>query len=321
MNRIGFHASHEQWHPEKLLRHLQRAQEIGFQDAMCSDHFHPWSERSDSCGHTWSWLGAALQSTQFTFGTVCAPGQRYHPAIIAQASATLARMYPERFWIALGSGEALNEHITGQEWPSKEERQLRLKESADVIRRLWRGETVDFRGTVNVEGAKLFSAPRTPPLIYGAAITPETAAWVASWADGMITVSQDPEKLRKVVDAFRRNGGAGKPMMLQAVHSYARDPEVALEDAFQRWRFPVLESQLLEDTESPATFDELTKNTTREEIAKRLRISSSVEQHLAFLTEDFELGFDRVYVHNVSKEMDAFFEDLAPAMLSELGTA
>ena len=124
---IGLHCSHEQNPPSALLRYAALGAEAGFVHAMCSDHFAPWSLRQGHSGYTWSWLGAALQATPMSFGTVCAPGQRYHPAIIAQAAATLAEMYPERLWLALGSGEALNESMTGEPWPSKEDRKALLK--------------------------------------------------------------------------------------------------------------------------------------------------------------------------------------------------
>src|SRR4051812_25289907 len=143
---------------------------------MCSDHFHPWTGRQGQSGFAWAWLGAALQATRLPFGVVSAPGQRYHPAIIAQASATLSAMFPGRLWVAFGTGQNLNEHINGDPWPGKPERQARLKEAVDVIRALWAGETVDHAGPwFRVREAKLYSRPETPPRIFGAAITPETA--------------------------------------------------------------------------------------------------------------------------------------------------
>ena len=139
---IGYHCSHEQHPPSALLRYVVSAERAGFSAAMCSDHFAPWSLSQGHSGFAWSWLGAALQATRLSFGTVNAPGQRYHPAIIAQAAATLSEMYPERFWLALGTGEALNEHITGAGWPDKATRRARLVESAAIIRALFQGETV-----------------------------------------------------------------------------------------------------------------------------------------------------------------------------------
>lgn len=133
---IGYHASHEQIGPDHLLDYVQLAEAAGFDAAMCSDHFYPWSDAQGESAFAWSWLGAALQATTIPFGVVCAPGQRYHPAVIAQAAATLAVMFPERFWMAIGSGQALNEHITGERWPSKRERNERLRECATIIRDL-----------------------------------------------------------------------------------------------------------------------------------------------------------------------------------------
>src|SRR5687767_3285197 len=154
MPRIGYHASHEQFPPSALLRLAQRAVAAGFGAVMCSDHLHPWSEAQGHSGFAWSWLGAAMQATDVPFGVVNAPGYRYHPVIIAQAAATLAEMFPGRFWLAVGSGENVNEHITGQPWPPKHTRNDRLKECVDVMRALWAGEMVNHRGLVQVVDAK-----------------------------------------------------------------------------------------------------------------------------------------------------------------------
>ena len=175
---IGYHASHEQIPPSKLLRAIRRAEDAGFTAGMSSDHFAPWSERQGESGFAWSFLGAALAQTSLPFGVVNAPGQRYHPAIIAQAAATLSELFPGRFWLALGSGEASNEHITGDRWPAKEERRARLGEAVAVIRALLAGETVSRDGLVKVDRARLWTLPEEPPKLIGAAISPETAAWV-----------------------------------------------------------------------------------------------------------------------------------------------
>lgn len=178
MPRFGFHASHEQLPPGELLRAVREAEEAGFELGMCSDHFAPWSHNQGHSGFAWAWLGAALQATSMPFGVVTAPGQRYHPAVIAQAAATLCEMYPERFWMALGSGQALNEHITGEAWPKKSERNARLLECVEVMRALFAGETVSHEGRVRVDRARLYSLPETPPELVGAAVTPDTARWV-----------------------------------------------------------------------------------------------------------------------------------------------
>ncbi|GAB3844500.1 hypothetical protein GCM10029963_21280 [Micromonospora andamanensis] len=206
MTAIAFHASHEQIHPGELLKAVVHAEHVGFDAAMCSDHFAPWSERQGHSGFAWSWLGSALQATGLSFGVVNAPGQRYHPAIIAQAIGTLAAMYPGRFWAALGSGEAANEHITGDVWPRKDVRNARLRECVDVIRALLAGEEVSHDGLVRVDRAKLWSRPEQPPALVGAAVSVATARWCAEWADGLITVNAPTDHLRRMIDAYR---GAG----------------------------------------------------------------------------------------------------------------
>src|SRR5215212_6985233 len=140
MARFGLHCSHEQIPPSALLRSARRAQDAGFQFGMSSDHFSPWSSDQGHSGFAWSFLGAALAVTELTFGVVNAPGQRYHPAIIAQAAASLSEMFPGgRLWVAVGTGENSNEHITGDPWPPKAERNARLLECVEVIRALFAG--------------------------------------------------------------------------------------------------------------------------------------------------------------------------------------
>ncbi len=314
---IGYHASHEQFAPSALLELVQRAEAAGFGAAMCSDHIHTWSVRQGESGFAWSWLGAALQATNLSFGVVNAPGGRYHPAVIAQAAATLTEMFPGRFWIAPGSGQALNEHITGERWPTKPERNQRLLESVEVMRALWRGERVDFEGTIRVENARVWSLPEEPPPVIAAAVTPETAEWVAGWADGFITVSRPPEKLKEVAQAFRRGGGEGKPMYLQAKHAYARTDDEALEGAYDQWRTNMFGSAVLTELRTTEQFDLAARRVRREDAKDKVRVSADPDKHVAWLQEDRELGFERVYVHNVCRNqeefIDAFGERVLPA--------
>src|SRR6187431_3068847 len=187
MSVFGLHCSHEQIPPSALIAAVQRAEEAGFDAAMSSDHFSPWSERQGQSAFAWSWLGAALQATELPFGVVNAPGQRYHPAIIAQAIATLGAMYPSRFWVALGTGEASNEHVTGERWPRKEVRNERLLECVSVIRALLAGEEVSHDGLVTVDRARLWTLPDVTPPLIAAAVSAETApcsAHTAIAADG-----------------------------------------------------------------------------------------------------------------------------------------
>src|SRR3954454_10953442 len=174
---------------------VRRAEDAGFDAAMSSDHISPWSARQGQSAFAWSWLGAAMQATSLPFGVVNAPGQRYHPAIIAQAIGTLAAMYPGRFWAALGTGEASNEHVTGGGWPRKDVRNARLRECVDVIRALLRGEEVSHEGLVTVDRARVWTRPDEPPALIAAAVSAETAGWAAGWADGLITVNQPHDAL------------------------------------------------------------------------------------------------------------------------------
>src|ERR687893_2212265 len=236
MASVGFHASHEQIPPSALVQAVREAESAGFQRAWSSDHFAPWSERQGHSGFAWSWLGAAMQVTSLPFGVVNAPGQRYHPAIIAQAIATLGELFPGRLWVALGSGEASNEHITGERWPPKAKRNARLRECVDVMRALFAGETVNHEGLVTVDRARLWTLPSTPPSLIGAAVTEETARWCGGWADGLVTINQRRDTLERVVDAFREGGGEGRPIYLQVHLSWAASEEEALRIAHDQWR-------------------------------------------------------------------------------------
>jgi coenzyme F420-dependent glucose-6-phosphate dehydrogenase len=318
MTRIGFHASHEQLAPSRLLGAVAQAEAAGFQGAMCPDHFAPWSERQGQSGHAWCWLGAALQATALPFGVVTAPGQRYHPAVVAQAAATLAEMFPGRFWMALGSGEALNEHITGDPWPPKPARRARLKEAVDVIRALFAGETVSHRGSIHVDRAKLYTRPAEPPPILAAAVSAETAEWAGAWADGLITVNQGPEELEKVVAAFRRGGGRGKPLYLQVHVSLAGDEATALQEAHDEWRVGALPGSLLWDLATPEQFDEAARFICPEDVRSAVRVSADPERHVAWLRDDVALGFEQIYLHGVGRDQGAFIAAFAERVLPAL---
>nr|WP_253375622.1 TIGR03885 family FMN-dependent LLM class oxidoreductase [Okibacterium sp. HSC-33S16] len=304
---LGFHASHEQIHPRQLLDAVIKAEEVGFQAAMCSDHFAPWSSRQGESGFAWSWLGAALQATNLKIGVVNAPGQRYHPAVIAQAAATLEAMYPGRFWAALGSGENMNEHITGDVWPRKSLRNERLRESVEVMHRLLAGEEVSHSGLVTVDRAQLWTLPDTPPPLLGAATSPETAAFVAPWVDGLATVLQDPDSLRQVIDAYRGAGGSG-PVVLQVHLSYASTDDEAQAIAHDQWRTNVFAPPLSWDIDTPQGFDEAARFVQPADLSANVLISADAAWHAAKIAELFELGFDEIYLHHVGKEQDTFLD-------------
>jgi probable non-F420 flavinoid oxidoreductase len=320
MTVYGIHASHEQIHPRQLLEAVVRAERAGFAAAMSSDHFSPWSERQGHSAFAWSWLGAALQATTLPFGIVNAPGQRYHPAIIAQAIGTLSAMYPGRFWTALGTGEASNEHITGQGWPRKDVRNARLRECVDVIRALLAGEEVSHDGLVTVDRARLWTRPEAPPALVGAAVSAPTARWCAEWADGLITVNAPIDRLRQLIDAYRNAGGRGR-LHLQVHLSWAADETEALRIAHDQWRSNVFPPPVCWDLELTDHFDAVSADVSPEQVAQVVNVSADLSRHAARLQEYADLGFDEIYLHHVGQEQHAFIDAFGAEVLPKLATA
>ena len=318
MARIGFHASHEQFAPSELLRLVQDAERAGFDCAMSSDHLKPWADAQGHSGFAWSWLGAAMQATSLPFGIISAPGYRYHPAVIAQGAATLTEMYPRRLWLALGSGERVNEDVTGMPWPEKAERNARLAECAAIIKALLAGETVTHRGRVTVVEGKLYSLPATPPLLLGAAASEATAEFVGGWADGLLTVNAKPEKLRKLIDAFRRGGGEGKPLFLQVSLNWDRSEAAALNGAFEQWRYNVIGGEINWDLRSPSDFDMATRFVRPEDMRESVLISTDPARHAAWLNDYIELGFEELLLHQVGRNQAEFIEAFGGQVLGQL---
>jgi probable non-F420 flavinoid oxidoreductase len=316
----GFHASHEQISPSRLLADVRTAEQAGFDMAMSSDHFSPWSERQGHSGFTLSWLGAALATTSLRIGSVNAPGQRYHPAIVAQATATLGEMFPGRYWVALGSGQAMNEHVTGDPWPTKDVRQRRLEECVDVIRRLHAGHEVTHDGLVTVDRARLYDLPTTPVPLLATAITPPTAARAATWADGMITINQPHDKLRAVVDAYRDGGGKG-PLALQVHLSWAPDEAEAEAIAHDQWRSNVFDAPLSLDLPTAEHFDVASRDVTVDTVRGAVRISADPARHVGWIHEYTELGFDEIYLHFVGQDQARWLDVAGSTVLPALKEA
>jgi coenzyme F420-dependent glucose-6-phosphate dehydrogenase len=320
MTLFGYHNSHEQFSPADLLRYTVQAEQAGFNAAFCSDHIAPWSEAQGESGFNWSWLGAAMQATSLPFGSFNAPGYRYHPAIIAQAIATLNMMFPERLFVAFGSGEALNEHITGGRWPLKAERNERLKHNAEIIRALLAGETVSDDRYVTVHDAKIWSLPETMPTLFGGALSEETARHIGSWADGMITVNAEPEKIKALIAAFREVAGDDAPVYIQSHVSWANTDEEARANAFDQWRPNVLAGDLGADLWSVQHFDAAAAYVRPEDLDGSVRISSDPGKHREWIHQDLELGVQGVFLHNVGRNQEAFIEafgkDVLPGFVS-----
>ena len=317
---FGLHCSHEQIHPSALLAACQQAEAAGFDAAMSSDHFSPWSARQGHSAFAWSWLGAALQATSLPFGVVNAPGQRYHPAIIAQAISTLTEMYPDRFWAALGTGEFSNEHITGDPWPRKDVRNARLRECVDIIRALLRGEEVSHDGLVRVDRATVYSRPAEPPPLVGAAVTEPTAAWCAEWADGLITTNAPVEKLRRMVAAYRDAGGRGD-LALQVHLSWAPDQATAEALAHEQWRSNVFPPPVCWDVDLAKTFDIISEDVSLDRVKTVVNVSADLGAHTALLAEYLDVGFDKIMLHHVGQEQEQFIDTFGDKVLPQLRSA
>jgi probable non-F420 flavinoid oxidoreductase len=318
MAAIGIHASHEQIPPSRLLAAMREAEAAGFERAWSSDHLSPWSERQGESGFAWAWLGAAMEATALPYGVVTAPGQRYHPAILAQAAATLCELFPGRLSVALGTGEYSNEHVTGAAWPVKRVRNARLRECVDVMRALFAGEEVDHDGLVRVDRAKLWTLPAEPPPLLATAVSVATAGWAGEWADGLITIQQPHEHLRRMLDAFRAGGGAGKPAALQVHLSWAPDEQEALRIAHDQWRTNVFSPPLCWDIATVEQFDEAAKHVRPDDMHGPVLISADLGRHVAWLQELAALGFEALYLHHVGQQQRAFIEAFGEHVLPRL---
>ncbi|WP_044495932.1 TIGR03885 family FMN-dependent LLM class oxidoreductase [Nesterenkonia massiliensis] len=318
MTTIGFHASQEQISPSQLLRDVQRAEEAGFDAAMSSDHFFPWSERQGHSGFTFSWLGAALATTSFPIGSVCAPGQRYHPAVVAQATATLGEMFPGRYWVALGAGQAMNEHITGEKWLGQDDRRRRLEESAKIISQLHAGQWISgHKGLVEVDDAYLYDRPENPIPLYAACVTEESARRAARWAGGLITLNQAGDVQNDVLSAYRDAGGEG-PAMLQIHLSWAPTQAEAEEIAYGQWRSNVFGPPLDQDLPTPAHFDAAADTVPRENVLEAVWTSHSTAQHTEWIQHAVQSGFDAVYLHHVGQHQQPFIDTFGEHVLPQL---
>ncbi len=312
---VGWHASHEQIPPSRLLRDVRHAEEAGFAAAWSSDHFSPWSSAQGESGFAFAWLGAALATTRFPIGMVNAPGQRYHPAVVAQAVATLAEMYPGRLSVALGTGEFSNEHITGEKWPDKATRNARLRECVDVIRALLAGDEVTCHGLVRVDRARLWTLPERPPRLLATAVSAATARWAAEWAEGLITIWQPEDVLRRVAEPFREQG---KPLALQVHVSWAPDEDEALRIAHEQWRTNIFPAPLCWDIATPEQFDQAATHVRPADMHGAVLVASDPKRFVEWLRQAADLGFDEIYVHHVGQEQTAFIDCFGEHVLPEL---
>jgi len=326
MGVLGYAAMFEQFTPTDLLRWSRQAEDAGFGGIMASDHFHPWTPQQGQSAFVWAWLGAlGAQTSRVAFGTgVTAPGPRYHPAILAQAAATLEAMFPGRFYLGVGAGEALNEHITGDYWPEAPIRLQRLEEGVEIIRRLMSGKVTKYQGThFRLESAKLYTLPTTPPPIYIASSGPINSERTGRIADGYITVGASDEKIRTLLARFEKGAReAGKdpakmPRIIQLHLSWAESCEAAVEQAVREWpnggmAFPKA------DIRNPEDFAAMAQIVRPENFEGRVFMSPDLDAHTAHLQHYVDLGFDQVYVHNVGRNQQEFIEAFGRSVLPKL---
>jgi G6PDH family F420-dependent oxidoreductase len=326
MGHLGYCASFEQFHPRDLLRWSQLAEQYGFDAVLASDHFHPWTPEQGQSGFVWSWLGALGVTTHLRFGVgVTAPiGFRYHPAVIAQAAATLEAMFPGRFWLGVGAGEALNEHIVGRYWPEAPERIRMLLEAIDVIQQLFTGKVVKYSGRYfTLESARLYTMPETPPPVIVGTAGPYMSERAGERCDGILTPGAADEKLRQLLSRFAKGArSAGKdpvrmPRLLQLHVSWAETDEEALEQAMREWpnggmAFPK------GDIRNPEDFAAMARLVRPEHFQNRVLISADLEQHREQIQHYIDLGFTEIYVHNVGRNQEAFIKAYGEHVIPKL---
>lgn len=325
MGDIGYAASFEQFHPTDLLAYSQLAEKNGFTVVTASDHFHPWVPSQGQSAFVWAWLGALGATTGLRFGTgVTPPGWRYHPAVLAQAAATLEAMYPGRFYLGLGAGEALNEHIVGDYWPEAPTRLERLVEAIEIIEKLFTGKVVKHQGKhFTVESAKLYTLPDAPPPIYVATSGPIMAQRTGKLTEGIITVGAADEKITMLMDRFEKGAReAGKDpstmaRILQVKVSYAETDQEAIDSAVKEWpnggmNFPKA------DIRNPEDFEAMSKLVRPENFKNRVLTTADLDAHVAYLQHFIDLGFPEIHVHNVNRNQEGFIEAYGKHVIPKL---
>ncbi len=305
MVEVGYALSSEEHRPTDLVRHARLAEEAGFTFALISDHYHPWVDAQGHSPFVWSVIGGIAQVTErLRLGTgVTCPTIRIHPAVIAQAAATAAAMMPGRFFLGVGTGENLNEHILGDRWPAYEVRAEMLEEAVAVIRLLWQGGTQSHRGRYyTVENARLYTLPEEPTPIVVAAGGPKAATLAGRIGDGLCATTAE----RSLVEGFERAGGTGKPRYGQMTVCWAEDEASARRTAHELWAFAALPGELSQELPTPAHFEQAVQIVTEEQVAESIVCGPDPERHRAKLREYADAGFDHVYVHQVGPDQEGF---------------
>jgi len=316
VTEIGYALSSEEHSAPDLVANARAAEEAGFSFALISDHFHPWIDRQGESPFVWSVLGGIAGATEkLKLGTgVTCPMIRIHPAIIAQAAATTASLMPGRFFLGLGSGENLNEHILGTAWPEWDVRAKMLEEAVEVIRRLWSGEVTSHRGRhYTVQNARIYSLPEDLPPIYLAAGGKKSVRQAARIGDGLIATGPDAELLK----GFDEAGGSG-PRYGQVTLCWADSERKAQQTAREWWPTAAIKGEATQELPNPAHFEQLAESITEEQVAEVITCGPDPEPHLAKIREYIDAGYDHVYLHQVGPDQSGFLRfaerELLPAL-------
>lgn len=304
MVHIGYALSSEEHTPLDLVRNAQRAEAAGFTFSLISDHYHPWVDAQGHSPFVWSVIGSIATSTSnLSLGTgVTCPTVRTHPAIIAQAAATSAAMMPGRFFLGVGSGEALNEHITGDRWPETEIRLEMLEEAIEVMRLLWQGGNQSHHGKYyTVENARLYTLPDEPVQVMIGASGPKAAELAGRLGDGLISTSPDKE----IVQTFQGAGGKG-PIYGQMTVCWAKSNEEAVRTAHEIWPNSAIPGELGQELPTPAHFEQAAQMVKPEDIAKQVTHGPDAQPYLDEIDEYIAAGFDHVYLHQIGPDQEGF---------------
>jgi coenzyme F420-dependent glucose-6-phosphate dehydrogenase len=304
---LGYSLSSEEHGPLDLVRFTKAAEDAGFTYALISDHFHPWVDAQGNSPFVWSVIGGIAQATErIRLGTgVTCPLIRIHPAIIAQAAATSAAMMPGRFFLGVGTGENLNEHILGAKWPAPDERLEMLEEAVEVIRLLWEGGYQTHRGKhYTVEQARIYTLPERLPEIAVAAAQPKAAELAGRIGDAFVGVAPDEE----LIQNFEQNGGSGKPRYGHLTVCWAESDDEAKRVAHENWPNAGLEGPLSQELALPAHFEAAAEMVEPDDLAETIPLGPDPGRYLEQIKAFEDAGFDHVYIHQVGPDQQGFID-------------
>jgi len=304
---LGIALSSEDHPPNELVRQAALAERAGFTFCLISDHYHPWISKQGHSGFVWATLGGIAQATErISVGTgVTAPIIRLHPAIVAQAAATVGCMMPGRFFLGVGSGENLNEHVLGDRWPLPDERLEMLEEAVEVIRLLWQGGEQTHRGKhYTVDHARVYDLPDELPGLFVAAAQPNAAELAGRIGDGLISTSPDED----VVQKFEGAGGRGKRKIGMMHVAYDTDEQAALKRAHELWPNTALKGPLGQELATPSDFEGAAPMVREEDVAETTPHGPDPARYLEMIKRYGDAGFTHVYIHQIGDNQEEFAE-------------